>query len=433
VTSTSAGNGARSAERLQEAEERYLALVNAMDQGFCTIEVACSDDGVALDYRFLEVSPSFERQTGIENGAGRWMRDIAPDQDEHWFQLYGEVAVTGEAKRFENYSSPLGRWWSVYAFKIGKSEERQVGVLFNDITERKQAEEALRESAEDYRHAADLNPQVAWTARPDGQLDRVAPRWKQWTGLDGLGASYAESLHLDDVAPTLQAWGRSIATGEPYDIVHRVRHLNDEHRWIRSRAYPRRDDQGAIVRWYGSTEDIHQEKTAQDRLKLMVLELNHRVKNNLATVQSIANQTRRAFPSAADAMEALQVRISALAAAHDILTREQWEGAGIGEVAHGVLDALSGTQDRVIAAGSRIRLRPNVALSLSMAFHELGTNALKYGALSQPGGRVALDWHVDEATGDLLINWKETGGPPVAPPATRGFGSRLLERAVPPS
>lgn len=418
-------------ERLRGAEERYLALVNALDQGFCTIEVAFADDGAALDYRFLEVSPSFERQTGIKDAAGRWMREIAPDHDAHWFQLYGDVAKTGQPIHFENYSTPLGRWWSVHAFPIGDPQRRRVGLLFNDITEGKLAEEALRESAEDYRHAAELNPQVAWTAGPDGQLDRVASRWMDWTGTTGLGSTYAEALHPDDVARTFEVWGRSVTTGEPYDIVHRVRRLDGEYRWIRSRAYPRRDDQGEIVRWYGSTEDIHEEKTAQDRLELMVLELNHRVKNNLVTVQSIAVQTLRGSPGSAAALEALQRRISALAAAHDILTRKKWEGAGIDEVAHGVLDALSGARDRVRVSGPHIRLRPNAALSLSMAFHELGTNALKYGALSQPSGWVELEWSVDPSSAELRILWREVDGPAVQAPAARGFGSRLLERAVP--
>jgi PAS domain-containing protein len=123
-------------ERPRPASTRF----NAIDQGFCTIEVAFADDGSVLDYRFLEVSPSFERQTGIENGAGRWMRDIAADQDEHWFQLHGCVALTGGAVRFENFSTPLDRWWSVYAFRIGQPEQRRIGVLFNDITERKRAD-----------------------------------------------------------------------------------------------------------------------------------------------------------------------------------------------------------------------------------------------------------------------------------------------------
>lgn len=430
MTSTAADEPSIDDDALKEARDKYLALFNAIDQAFCAIEVEFDDRGKAVDYRFLEVSPSFERQTGIADAAGRSMRDIAPQHDDHWFEVYGRVAVTGEPVRFENFSTPLDRWWSVYAFKIGAPERRRVGVLFNDITERKRAERALRESEEDYRHAAELNPQVAWTAQPDGQLDRVAPRWKEWTGTSGLGSTYADGLHPDDVARTFEVWGRSIATGEPYDIVHRVRRLDGEYRWIRSRAYPRRNEKGEIVRWYGSTEDIDQEKRAQDRLSLLVLELNHRVKNNLVTVQSIARQTLRGFPEASVALEALQQRIAALAAAHDILTREQWEGADIDEVAHGVLDVLSGGRDGIAIAGPPVRLRPSVALSLSMAFHELGTNALKYGALSCPSGRVDLHWTVLEESGELLLQWTESGGPAVRAPVSRGFGSRLLERAV---
>jgi PAS domain S-box-containing protein len=134
---------ARADERRRKAEERYLALFNAIEQGFCTIEVAFDEQDRPVDYRFLEVSPSFERQTGIRNAAGRWMREIAPDQDEHWFELYGRVARTGEPMRFESYSTPLKRWWSVYAFRIQDPQLRRIAVLFHDISDRKRAEEAL--------------------------------------------------------------------------------------------------------------------------------------------------------------------------------------------------------------------------------------------------------------------------------------------------
>jgi signal transduction histidine kinase len=129
-----------------EAERRYLALFTSIDQGFCTIQVAFDAHDHPTDYRFVEVSPSFARQTGIDDAAGRWMRDIAADQDEHWFAIYGRVSLTGEPARFEAQSTPLGRWWSVYAFRIDDEPRGEIGVLFNDITARKQAEEALRSS-----------------------------------------------------------------------------------------------------------------------------------------------------------------------------------------------------------------------------------------------------------------------------------------------
>ena len=300
-----------------------------------------------------------------------------------------------------------------------------------DDTQRNLAEAALRESHEDYRNAAELNPQVAWTAAPDGQLDRVAPRWMQWTGKSGLGSSYADSLHEEDVDRTLAAWGHSVSTGEPYDIVHRYRTLAGGHRWIRSRAYPRRDADGTLIRWYGATEDIDEQKRAEEHLNLMVLELNHRVKNNLATVQAIAVQTLDDGGDRPGSRETFLGRITALAAAHDILTREQWDGARLEDIASSVLQALDGTQDRVRLNGPAVRLGPRSALALSMAYHELGTNALKYGALSRPGGQVDIDWSPAGVSGaETQLMWVERGGPEVRTPSQRGFGSRLLERGL---
>jgi len=126
--------------------------------------------------------------------------------------------------------------------------------------------EALRESEDHYRHAVELAPQVAWTARPDGQLDHVARRWFDWTGATGLGDSWAAALHPDDRARTYEVWGRSVETGEPYEIEHRIRMRDGAYRWARSQAYPRRGPQGAIVKWYGSTQDVDERKQAETRL-----------------------------------------------------------------------------------------------------------------------------------------------------------------------
>ena len=126
--------------------------------------------------------------------------------------------------------------------------------------------DALRESEDHYRHAVELNPQVAWTARPDGLLDHVARRWFDWTGTNGLGDTWAEGLHADDRQPTSTAWEHSIATGKPYDIEHRVKMQDGDCRWARSRAFPRRDESGVIVKWYGTTQDIHEQKLIETRL-----------------------------------------------------------------------------------------------------------------------------------------------------------------------
>ncbi|WP_207536565.1 PAS domain S-box protein [Sabulicella rubraurantiaca] len=132
---------------------------------------------------------------------------------------------------------------------------------------RARAEAALRESEDHHRATVDLNPQVSWTAIPEGELDQVSPRWMEWTGTSGLGSTWADGLHPDDRARTFEIWGRSVATGEAYDIEHRMKMRDGSYRWAHSRAYPRRDETGAIVKWYGATEDIHERRMAEAALR----------------------------------------------------------------------------------------------------------------------------------------------------------------------
>jgi PAS domain S-box-containing protein len=130
---------------LKRSEERYQALVESIDQGFCVIEVLLDGEGRPVDYRFLETNAAFERHTGLKNAIGRSMRELAPDHEEHWFRIYGEVASTGQPIHFENSARALGRWYEVYAFRIGAAADRHVGILFKDITQRKRDDESLRE------------------------------------------------------------------------------------------------------------------------------------------------------------------------------------------------------------------------------------------------------------------------------------------------
>jgi PAS domain S-box-containing protein len=131
-------------QKIAESEEKYRTLFESIDEGFCIVEVLFDGDEKPVDYRFLEVSPSFERQTGIANAAGRRIREIAPLHEEYWFEIYGKVALTGEPVRFENRAEQLHRWYDVYAFRVDEPRLGRVGILFKDITGRKQAEEALK-------------------------------------------------------------------------------------------------------------------------------------------------------------------------------------------------------------------------------------------------------------------------------------------------
>ena len=292
--------------------------------------------------------------------------------------------------------------------------------------ERAQAERDLRDSEDHYRHTVELNPQVSWTALPDGQLNRVSRRWHDWTGTTGLGESWAEGLHPDDRQRTFDVWGRSVATGESYDIEHRVQHLSGEYRWARSQAFPRYDPDGSICLWYGVTEDIHERKRAEERQRLLINELNHRVKNTLATVQAIAFQTLKGNISLEEARARFEARLLALSRAHNLLTDQNWEGASLDRVVADAIDYLP--KERFEIVGEPVWLAPRAALALALALHELSTNAVKYGGLCEDGGRVQVAWSLD---GDkLAFGWKELGGPPVVQPSGRGFGSRLIERGL---
>ncbi|HEX8578082.1 MAG TPA: sensor histidine kinase, partial [Allosphingosinicella sp.] len=176
------------------------------------------------------------------------------------------------------------------------------------------------------------------------------------------------------------------------------------------------------------SRDISQRKKAEEHQRLLINELNHRVKNTLALVQGLALQSFRDGRDPAEARTAFQHRLAALAAAHDLLTRESWEGATLRGLAEGALGHLIGQERRVEISGPDVTLGPKAAVSLVMALHELSTNASKYGALSVPSGRVTVAWTLD---GDRLrLEWREQGGPPVTAPGRRGFGLRMIERAL---
>ena len=203
--------------------------------------------------------------------------------------------------------------------------------------------------------------------------------------------------------------------------------------WASGLMMPLRDGQGRPRGFLNILRDRTEARAEEERRGLLLRELDHRVKNTLATVQSIAAQTGRSTETTGAFQEAFQARLMALARSHDMLTSSGWDGAPLSEVAGRALRPYGGAPGRVAVAGPPVRLAPNAVVTLGLAFHELATNAAKHGALSVPGGSVEVAWVLKRPRGKapaVEILWRERGGPAVRPPERRGFGTRLLERGL---
>lgn len=303
-----------------------------------------------------------------------------------------------------------------------------------DVTERVQAERDLREAQE--RLAATYENVLAGIAECDetGRLLRVNEAFEGITGYSKdelLTKTLFDITHPNDVPADRRDFARQVA-GEidRYEIVKRYVRKDGRVIWVEVTSSTVRSEDGGFGYGVRMAQDITERKLAEEHKKLLLDELNHRVKNTLATVQALAAQTARGATSAEDFQRRFEPRLMALSAAHDRLTRRDWRGASLDDIVSGELRAHE-NPGTVFIEGPDLILPPRVSLSLSMALHELATNALKYGALSVAGGRVEVRWQVerDPATPyptGVEIGWAESGGPPVQPPAQEGFGSRLL-------
>jgi len=222
-----------------------------------------------------------------------------------------------------------------------------------------------------------------------------------------------------------------------YSIEKRFMRKDGRVIWIAVRSSTVRDSTGHFLYGVRVVQDVTERKEAEERQKLLIDELNHRVKNTLATVQSLATQTARGTDSPEAFRKAFEGRLIALSQAHDQLTRRHWKSADLRDIVEGAtaphLAHPPESQDRIAVEGEPITVTPRVALTLALGLHELTTNASKYGALSVPAGRIEVSWRIERPPSQaptLWIEWRERGGPPVTVPARQGFGTRFIEGSV---
>jgi PAS domain S-box-containing protein len=365
--------------------------------------------------------------------------------------LLAEVLATGQpvrdAERILRRDDGSQSIVSINIDPLRNAKGELVGAVscFVDITERKSTVEALEQSrvhgleqeqrlAATYEHAAIGISEVS----PDGNFLRVNEAICAITGYSReelLSTRLYTNTHAEDADLDRTGFQQQIAGElEFYSVEKRFRRKDGRLIWMSVRSSPVRDASGKLLYVVRVVQDITERKAAEQRQKLLIDELNHRVKNTLARVQSLAAQTVRGAPDPQEFRTRFEGRLIALSKAHDQLTAHHWEHADLRAVLAESVAPYTGEIERVVLRGEEVVLGPRAVLTLAMAFHELTTNAAKYGALSVAGGRIEIGWQRVAAAGEtpaqLQIDWRETGGPEVVPPQRRGFGSRMIEGAI---
>lgn len=296
---------------------------------------------------------------------------------------------------------------------------------------RARAETALRASEERHRLIFEQANDIIFTTDLDQVITSCNPAAAAIfaTSQEALiGRSVQEFLSPENYQQTLLMLDHKLQHGGTtrHDIELMPR-PGDLRRWeINSGLAIDRD--GHPVGLNVIARDVTERRAFEDRQKLLIDELNHRVKNTLALVQGIALQSFRGERSVSEGKDAFAARLASLAAAHDLLSREHWEGVTLDELIADAVRVHTDEPDRIQIAGPHVVVKPKAAIALVLALHELGTNAAKYGALSVTNGKVIIGWEIRE--GRLLMDWLECGGPRVTPPNGRGFGLRMIERAL---
>ena len=360
-----------------------------------------------------------------------------------------ETVMRGEGATWhENQRVPVTRhgkredvWWT-YGFSPiddAKAPNGVGGVLVvcNDVTDRHRAFEAVAASEERLRLALAGAVIGTWDWHVQTSVVFGDEPFAQLYGMDpgelraGTSArAFLKFVHPDDREPLRRQTAEALKAGG--DFAEEFRLLRaDGTRWVLAQGRCHHDASGRAARFSGATLDITERKEAEQHRVMLTNELTHRVKNMLATVQAIANQTLKDGVTMAEARDRLSSRLVAMSRAQDVLMGRGLASVQIKSVVKTAVEPHVGDGDRVRLRGPNVAISARSALSLSMALHELATNAAKYGALSRHDGRVDINWRISpspERAFELI--WSEGGGPPVIPPSREGFGSRLIKGAL---
>lgn len=430
----------RTEAALRESEERLRQF------GEASHDILWMRDARTLQWQYL--TPAFEAVYGMSREAvlrgdnfRTWLDLILPEDREAAKQaterVRGGEQVTFDY-RIRRPADGAIRWLRDTDFPIigSDGEVALIAGVGHDLTELREAEVRLQVLMEGI-------PQLVWRAVGRGDWTWSSPQWSELTGLtpeQSMGRGWLKAFHPDDRGAAQVAWDGALEKGD-FEVEARICHAAiGAYRWFQTRAAPVRDDRGTITEWLGTSTDIHDMRELQERQQVLVAELQHRTRNLMGVVRSMSDKTARASADLPDFRDRFRDRLEALARVQGLLSRlNDHDRVTFDELIRGELEALDGTADRVDLQGPvGVRLRSSTVQTLAMALHELATNAVKYGALGQPDGRLRIRWSLEQnGAGDgpwLHIDWRESGVTmPNAGSAPQGGGQgrELIERALP--
>jgi PAS domain S-box-containing protein len=475
---------------LRESEERYRSLFNTMDEGYCIVEVVLDENGAAVDLIAREANRAWQEKTGFSDAIGRRMSELSPNLEKHWLDYYESVIRTGQPHREENYMRDVDRWFTAHYSLVGELGSNLVAVVFDDITVRKRAEASLRENAarqsfllklsdalRPLAGPADIQAEATrllrerlnagWCYYVDWDLDRKtgvvlrdslreglsslagvhdvsdAPEFldflaggasltvRDYAGYEQLPASMRQNFTAlgfrSFIAAPLVKEGRLIASLLVAD--------SEVRDWSASEASLLVD---VAERTWAAVERAHAEdalRASERHAKTLLAELQHRVRNTLGVVRSIAKRTAENSKNVDDMLDHFQGRLDAFSRVQAALTRNAEGTVRLASIIEDELLAHAvhgGKQVRIV--GPDIWLKPKSAERLSLAVHELTTNAVKHGALINGDGLVRIRWarKRNGAGEELVFKWLESGVQiDGRKPAREGFGMELLLRLLP--
>jgi len=401
--------------------------------------VASTDDAIVAkdtDGKVIAWNPAAERLFGYsaQEMVGQSIRRLLPPDRQNEEELILSRIRAGER---------VGQFFTKRLHKDGRLLDVSVTVspvrdkngtiigaskIARDATPVLESQRRIRESEERFRTLAETISQFVWTADAGGRVVWYNRQFYDYTGL--TESDIAESLrdrvlHPDEAERVSTTFRESIARGEPWEDTFRLRGRDGTYRWYLSRAKPVHGEDGEVTGWFGTNTDITEQREQAEQIRLLMMEVNHRSKNMLSTVQALA---RRSVADDKSFITRFEDRIRSLAVNQDILVRREWREVPVAELVERQLAFLRGTAGEVEVSGPDCALTPRAAEVIGMAMHELATNALKYGALSASGGHVEIGWECPDTT--FSIWWRESGGPTAREPQATGFGTTLI-RDVP--